>query len=131
MKDFMEPESVALIGISRKTGPGSFNIMENMIGFGFRGRIYPVNPNMSEILGRKAYPNIREVKEPVDLAVISPLLPPSNGSPRLSRSLPGPRYTDQKCRAWLCKELAQKCRHPYALKIPGSTAPDGSTWRVP
>jgi len=71
MKDFMEPESVALIGISRKTGPGSFNIMENMIGFGFRGRIYPVNPNMSEILGRKAYPNIREVKEPVDLAVIS------------------------------------------------------------
>jgi acetate---CoA ligase (ADP-forming) len=71
MKDFMEPESVALIGISRKTGPGSFNIMENMIGFGFRGRIYPVNPNMSEILGRKAYPNIREVKETVDLAVVS------------------------------------------------------------
>ena len=71
MKDFMEPESVALIGISRKTRPGSFNIMENMIGFGFRGRIYPVNPNMREILGRKAYPNIREVKEPVDLAVIS------------------------------------------------------------
>ena len=71
MKDFMEPESVALIGISRKTGPGSFNIMENMIGFGFQGRIYPVNLNMSEILGRKVYPNIREVKEPVDLAVIS------------------------------------------------------------
>jgi len=71
MKAFMEPEGVALIGISRKTGPGSFNLMENMIRFGFQGRIYPVNPNMSEILGRKAYPTIREIKEPVDLAVIS------------------------------------------------------------
>jgi acetate---CoA ligase (ADP-forming) len=71
MKDFMEPESVALIGISRKTGPGSFNIMENMIHFGFHGRIYPVNPNMSEILGRRAYSNILEIKEPIDLAVIS------------------------------------------------------------
>ena len=71
MKNFMEPESVALIGISRKTGPGSFNLMENMIQFGFSGRIYPVNPSSKEILGRKAYPNIREVKEKIDLAVIS------------------------------------------------------------
>jgi len=71
MKDFMEPGSVALIGISRKTGPGSFNLMENMIRFGFSGKIYPVNPGSSEILGRKAYPNIREVRKQVDLAVIS------------------------------------------------------------
>jgi len=71
MKEFMEPESVALIGISRKTGPGSFNLMENMIQFGFRGKIFPVNPSTTEILGRKAYDNIRDVKEKVDLAVIS------------------------------------------------------------
>jgi len=38
MKNFMEPESVALIGISRKSGPGSFNLMENMIEFGFSGK---------------------------------------------------------------------------------------------
>ena len=71
MKSFMEPESVALIGISRKSGPGSFNIMENMIRFGFSGKIFPVNPYTDEILGKKAYPNIREVKERIDLAVIS------------------------------------------------------------
>ncbi len=71
MKNFMEPESVALIGISRKSGPGSFNYMENMIKFGFSGRIFPINPKAKEILGRKAYPNIRAVKEKIDLAVIS------------------------------------------------------------
>jgi acyl-CoA synthetase (NDP forming) len=71
MKNFMEPESVALIGISRKSGPGSFNYMENMIKFGFSGRIFPINPKAKEILGRKAYPNVRAVKEKIDLAVIS------------------------------------------------------------
>jgi len=71
MKAFMEPKSVALIGISRKSGPGSFNIMENMIHYGYRGRIFPVNPKAREILGRKVYPTIRSVNQEVDLAVIS------------------------------------------------------------
>jgi len=71
MKYFMEPESVALIGISRKSGPGSFNLMENMIKFGFSGKIFPVNPNSDEILGTRAYPNIRAINEKIDLAVIS------------------------------------------------------------
>ncbi|MBC8457888.1 MAG: CoA-binding protein [Deltaproteobacteria bacterium] len=71
MKNFMEPESVALIGISRKIGPGSFNIMENMIKFGFSGKIFPINPKAKEILGKKAYPNVKTVKEKIDLAIIS------------------------------------------------------------
>jgi acyl-CoA synthetase (NDP forming) len=71
MKNFMEPESVALIGLSRKSGPGSFNLMENMTGFGFSGKIFPINPKADMILGKKVYPNIRAVKEKIDLAVIS------------------------------------------------------------
>ena len=71
MKNFFEPKSVALIGISRKSGPGSLNLMERMIQFGFPGKIYPVNPNAKKILGKKAYANVRDVKEHIDLAVIS------------------------------------------------------------
>jgi acyl-CoA synthetase (NDP forming) len=67
----MEPKSVALIGISRKSGPGAFNLMENMVKFGFDGEIFPVNPNSAEILGKKAYPNVRAIKRNIDLAVIS------------------------------------------------------------
>jgi hypothetical protein len=44
-------QSVALIGISRKSGPGSFNLMEIMSDFGYSGEIYPVNPN-SESIGQ-------------------------------------------------------------------------------
>jgi len=71
MKNFMEPEGVALIGISRKSGPGSFNLMENMIEFGFSGKIFTINPKADTILGKKVYPNIKVVKEKIDLAVIS------------------------------------------------------------
>jgi len=71
MKPFLEPESVAIIGASRLTGPGSLNIVENLVNAGFPGKLYPVNPNADEILGMKCYPSVVDVPEEVDLAVIS------------------------------------------------------------
>jgi len=71
IKPFLEPRSIAIIGLSRRTGEGSNNALENLLGCGYRGKIYPVNPNTSEILGVKAYPSIKDVEAPVDLAVIS------------------------------------------------------------
>ncbi len=71
MKQFMEPQSVALIGISRYTGEGTFNILENLLSYGYQGKIYPVNPNASEILGIRTYSSITEVTENVDLAIIT------------------------------------------------------------
>lgn len=71
MKQFMEPQSVALIGTSRYTGEGAFNILENLLSYGYQGRIYPINPNASEILGVKTYTSITGVTEAIDLAIIS------------------------------------------------------------
>jgi acyl-CoA synthetase (NDP forming) len=71
MNHFMEPRSIAIIGISRRTGPGSYNLMENLLHYGFKGKIFPINPQAKEILGFPAYSNIKEVPEPVDLAIIS------------------------------------------------------------
>ncbi len=71
MQNFMDPKSVALIGISRKSGVGAFNLMEIMSDFGYTGKIYPVNPNSAEILGKKAYPSVAAVKKDIDLAVIT------------------------------------------------------------
>ena len=71
LKPFFEPESIAIIGISRKTGPGTYNALENLINYGYGGRLYPINPNASDIMGIKAYASINDVPDPVDLAVIS------------------------------------------------------------
>ena len=68
---FMEPRSVAVIGASRKTGYGSFNVIENMKEFGFQGKLFPVNPMAHEILGLRSYKHVREIGEPIDLAILS------------------------------------------------------------
>jgi len=70
VKKFMEPKSVALIGISSRVGKGSLNILENLTELGFPGKIYPVNPNIQELLGRKVFPDIGSISEDIDLAVI-------------------------------------------------------------
>ena len=71
LKPFLEPRSIAIIGLSRKTGEQGNNTLENLLGYGYRGKIYPVNPNTSEILGVKTYPSINDVEDAVDLAIIS------------------------------------------------------------
>ena len=71
LKQFLEPQSIAIIGASRSTGEGSYNVLENLLGYGYQGRIYPVNPNANEILGVKTYSRVGELPEKVDLAIIS------------------------------------------------------------
>ncbi|MEW6615982.1 MAG: CoA-binding protein [Thermodesulfobacteriota bacterium] len=70
MRCFMEPESIALIGVSRNTDSNSFNVLKNLIDYGFQGKIYPINPKADEILGFKAYTDIRNIPENIDMAVI-------------------------------------------------------------
>jgi len=71
MKLFMEPASISAIGVSRKTGPGEFNLLQNLVAYGYKGRLYPVNPNATEILGLTAYPDVWAVPETTDVALIS------------------------------------------------------------
>ena len=67
---FFNPKGVAIIGASATPGKLGHGIVANLLRSGFRGAIYPVNPRADTILGLKAYPDIRQVPDPVDLAVI-------------------------------------------------------------
>lgn len=71
MQKFFDPKAVVAIGAPRKTGAGAFNNVECMLRYGYKGRIYPINPKAREICGLKAYPSVLEVPEVADLAVIS------------------------------------------------------------
>jgi acetyltransferase len=82
MDIFMDPASVAVIGASRKTGKGSFNVIENMLDFGFKGEIYPVNPLADEIVGIKTYKDVKNIGKNVDLAIIAT---PRENVPRITR----------------------------------------------
>lgn len=71
MELFLNPASAAFIGVPRETGVGAHNVVEIALRYGYRGRIYPVNPKAREIMGLKAYPTVLEIPETPDVAVIS------------------------------------------------------------
>jgi len=64
------PESIALLGVTRRTGKGSNNPLEVLLEWGYRGKIYPVNIAGGEILGYPAYTSLMDAPEVPDIAVI-------------------------------------------------------------
>ncbi|HEY3313695.1 MAG TPA: acetate--CoA ligase family protein [Bacillota bacterium] len=71
MELFFNPKSVAIIGVSRATGEGAFNILDNLVNMGYPGRLYPVNPKADQILGLKCYPSALDLPEVPDQAIIT------------------------------------------------------------
>jgi len=80
LQSFFSPKGVALIGASPVSTKLSYGILENMTRYNYQGRIYPVNPNYSEILNLVCYPDISKVPDPVELAVV---ILPANATPEI------------------------------------------------
>ena len=70
LKPFLEPKSLAVVGANPNSGEMAFNVVENLAQSGYRGKVYPVNPNYSKILGQKCYHSLKEIPGEVDLAII-------------------------------------------------------------
>ncbi|MGE6762257.1 bifunctional acetate--CoA ligase family protein/GNAT family N-acetyltransferase [Corallococcus interemptor] len=64
------PRSVAVVGASERPGSVGRTVLWNLISSPFGGTVYPVNPQRPNVLGIKAWPSLRALPEPVDLAVI-------------------------------------------------------------
>lgn len=64
-------QRVAVVGAGEAPGKVGYNILESLLLGGYRGRIYPVNPRLENVLGLKVYPSLRDLPEPIDLAVIA------------------------------------------------------------
>ncbi|NVB78356.1 MAG: GNAT family N-acetyltransferase, partial [Kofleriaceae bacterium] len=71
LRTFFAPSSVAVVGASRTPHTIGRAILDNLIRDGYQGPIYPVNPNVNELAGRRCYPSIASVGMPVDLAIIA------------------------------------------------------------
>jgi acyl-CoA synthetase (NDP forming) len=59
------PRSIAVVGVSPHSNTTEM-FLNPLIQFGYRGKIYPVNPNTSEVSGLKSYPGILDIPGPVD-----------------------------------------------------------------
>lgn len=68
---FFEPRNVALIGASETPGSVGRTLLQNLRASPFGGTVFPVNLKRSNVLGIKAYPSLKKLPEPADLAVIA------------------------------------------------------------
>jgi acetyl coenzyme A synthetase (ADP forming)-like protein len=71
LRPLFRPASVAVIGASRDPTSIGYRLLEALIMNRFQGPVYPVNPKAAVVGSIRAYPSVRELPEPVDLAVIA------------------------------------------------------------
>ncbi|MEM2117310.1 MAG: CoA-binding protein [Thermoplasmata archaeon] len=70
-ENLLNPKSIAIIGASIDEKKIGNVVLKNLIYYGYRGKIYPVNPKNDEILGLKVFNSIKDINDEIDLAVIT------------------------------------------------------------
>jgi len=65
------PSSVALFGATDREDAVGGIVFKNLLGAGYKGRVYAINPKRETVQGQKAWPSIDAIEDPVDLAVVA------------------------------------------------------------
>lgn len=71
LQPILQPRAVAVVGASRKESSLGRRVFDRLLAGGFRGAVYPVNPAIAELCGRRCYAAARDLPSGVDLAVIA------------------------------------------------------------
>ena len=65
------PRSVAVVGATERPGSVGRSVLWNLLSNPFGGTVFPVNSRRPNVLGIKAYPNVSELPDKVDLIVVT------------------------------------------------------------
>jgi len=65
------PKSIAIIGASSREKTVGNDVVKNLVEQGYSGKLYPINPKIDELYGKKVYHDISEVDGEIDLAVFA------------------------------------------------------------
>ena len=71
MRSVLFPDSIAVIGASRRADSIGHQLLQNILAAGFNGRVHAVNSEALEVLGLKAHAKVSDIPDHVDLAVIA------------------------------------------------------------
>lgn len=67
-QDIQRQKTIAVVGLSSNEARPSYRLARKMQRLGFK--IIPVNPKADEILGEKAYPDLKSVPGPIDIVQV-------------------------------------------------------------
>jgi len=71
LRPIFKPKSIAVIGASRSHLKIGHEALLNTLVGGFKGKIYPVNPETTDIMGLRTYPSVVAIEDEIDLALIA------------------------------------------------------------
>jgi 3-hydroxypropionyl-CoA synthetase (ADP-forming) len=66
---FFKAGGVALVGASATPGRVGNAVLDSLLNYDYRGKVYPINPTRNEIMGAKTYPTLQEAPDGIDLVV--------------------------------------------------------------
>jgi acetyltransferase len=70
LNSIFKPKRIALIGVSDNPNSVGGITLRNLVGGGFNGVVYPVNPKREAVFGIPCYPDVKSLPKTPDLAVI-------------------------------------------------------------
>ena len=71
MRAVLFPESIAVVGASRRSDSIGHQILENILAAGFTGAVYAVNNEAMEVCGLTSHARVTDIPGHVDLAVVA------------------------------------------------------------
>src|SRR6478672_1843335 len=71
MRSVLFPDSIAVVGASRRKDSIGHQLLHNVLAGGFTGAVHAVNNEALEVLGLEAHTRVSEIPDQVDLAVIA------------------------------------------------------------
>ncbi|WP_070158028.1 acetate--CoA ligase family protein [Sphingobium phenoxybenzoativorans] len=69
--DFLAPRSIAIVGASADPATIRGRLLDYLLQRNYAGALYLVSPSQPEIRGRKTYPTLASIGEPIDLVLIA------------------------------------------------------------
>lgn len=70
LNNIFNPQRIALIGVSSNPNSVSGKVLSNLVSGGFRGVVYPVNPDNEAVMGIPCYPDLKSLPHVPDLGII-------------------------------------------------------------
>jgi len=71
LKAALDPRSVAIIGASENPNKVGGRPVHYLDKFGFKGKIFPINPSRSEVQGHKCYKSLDELPEAPEMVIVA------------------------------------------------------------
>ena len=67
----LDPKSVAVIGASDNPNKVGGRPVHYLDKFGFKGKIFPINPSRPEVQGHKCYPSLADLPEAPEMVIVA------------------------------------------------------------